>query len=66
MNRKEAAQIVTVLQANYPDSFRGMSDRMLQMTIRLWENVFASDDYMDVQAAVMADIATDTKRFMHT
>ena len=64
MNRKEAAQIVTILQANYPDSFRGMSDRMLQMTIRLWENVFASDDYMAVQAAVMAHIATDTNRFM--
>lgn len=64
MNKKETAQIITILQANYPDSFRTMDDRMMQMTVNLWETIFADDDYREVQAAVIAHIATDTGRYM--
>ena len=64
MDRKEAAKIMMILQANYPDSFRDMSDQAIQARVRLWELVFAQDAHEAVQAAVMAHIATDTNRFM--
>lgn len=64
MTKKEMAEIITVMQANYPDDFRGMSDKAMNGKINLWFMQFRDDDYKDVLAAVMAHIATDTNRFM--
>lgn len=64
MNRKEAAQIISIMQANYPDSFKGKTDEMMMATITLWAKMFDADDANDVTAAVMAHMAADTNRFM--
>ena len=64
MTKKEMAEIITIMQANYPDDFRGMSDKAMNAKINLWFMQFRDDDYMEVLAAVMAHIATDTGRFM--
>lgn len=64
MTKKEMAEIIAVMQLNYPDSFREKSDKAVNATINLWLMQFRDDDYMEVYAAVMAHIATDTNRFM--
>lgn len=64
MNRREAAQIISIMQANYPDSFRGKTDEMMVATINLWAAMFADDHANEVNAAVMAHMAADTNRFM--
>lgn len=64
MNKREAAQIITIMQANYPDSFKGKTDEMLMATITLWAQMFEADDASEVTAAVMAHMAADTNRFM--
>lgn len=64
MNKLEAAQIIEVLQLNYPDSFKGLDDEIMVARVNLWAKIFADDPYEHVQAAVMAHIATDTNRFM--
>lgn len=64
MTKKEMAEILAVMQANYPDDFRGMSDIAMNSKINLWFMQFRDDDYKELMAAVMAHIATDTNRFM--
>ena len=64
MTKKETAQIMAVLQANYPDTFKDKSEDMRNATVNLWHSVFERDPYPVVQAAVMAYIQTSTERFM--
>lgn len=64
MNKKDAAQIISIFQTNYPDSFRDKTDELLIATINLWATMFADDDANKVTAAVMAHIASDDNRFM--
>ena len=64
MTKKEMAEIIAIMQSNYPDDFRGMSDAAMNGKINLWFMQFRDDDYKDVLTAVMAHIATDTNRFM--
>lgn len=64
MTKKEMAEIIAMMQTNYPDSFRDMSDAAMLGKINLWFMQFRDDDYKEVLAAVMAHIATDTNRFM--
>lgn len=64
MTKKEMAKIMAMMQLNYPDSFRDMSDQAVDGKINLWLMSFRDDDYTEVLAAVMAHINTDTNRFM--
>lgn len=64
MNKKEAAQVISIMQANYPDSFKGQTDEMVMAKITLWAKMFEADNANEVTAAVMAHMATDTNRFM--
>ena len=64
MNKQEAAKVLSIMQANYPDSFKGKTDEMMLATISLWATMFADDNANDVTAAVMAHIAADTGAFM--
>ena len=64
MTKAETAQIIAVLQVNYPDNFKGKSDAILDATVNLWHSVFQRDPYPVVQAAVMAYIQISTERFM--
>ena len=65
MNKKEAAQIISIMQANYPDSFKGKTDEMMMASCsygNIW--LIATDDANEVMSAVMAHMAADTNRFM--
>ena len=64
MTKKEMAEIIAIMQSNYPDDFRGMSDKAMNGKINLWFMQFRDDDYKEVLTAVMAHISTDTNRFM--
>lgn len=63
MTRTETAEIMALLQAMYPDSFRGMSNEMMKARVAMWASIFQDDPPRLVQAAVQAWIATDTKAF---
>ena len=64
MTKREIAEIITIMQTNYPDDFRNLSDVALNAKIQLWYTQFKDDSYQDVVTAVMAHIASDTNRFM--
>ena len=64
MTKKEMAEIIAIMQTNYPDEFRDKSDKFINAKINLWLMSFRDDDYTEVLAAVMAHINTDTSRFM--
>ena len=64
MTKREIAEIITIMQTNYPDDFRNLSDVALNAKIQLWHTQFKDDSYQDVLTAVMAHIASDTNRFM--
>lgn len=64
MTRQETYQVMALLQATYPDSFRGMSDAAAQVKVNLWAELFADEPAAVVSAAVKAYVATDTRGFM--
>ena len=64
MTKKEMAEIMALMQLNYPDDFKDKSDKAVNAKINLWLMSFRDDDYTEVLAAVMAHINTDTNRFM--
>lgn len=64
MTNKETAQIMTVLQAVYPNSFKALSTELLTATVKVWATVFKDDDYDVVQAAVLGHISSSTDKFM--
>lgn len=66
MTKESTYQLMAVLQAFYPDSFRGMTDTAVQMKITLWQEAFADEPGAVVIAAAKAYATTDTKGFMPT
>lgn len=64
MNKAEAVKIISILQINYPDNFRGKSEAVIEATVNLWARAFVDDAYAVVSAAVMAHMVSDTNRFM--
>ena len=63
MKQMEAARIIALLQFNYPDTLRGLSDDAYKAYVKQWHSFFADDDFQIVQAAVRSYIATSTERF---
>ncbi len=66
MNKQESYQVLALLQANYPDAFRGMSEDAAKTKIGLWADIFADEPFDLVVMAAKAYMATDTKGFMPT
>lgn len=64
MNKAEAVKIISILQINYPDNFRGKSEAVIEATVNLWARAFVDDAYAVVSAAVMSHIVSDPNRFM--
>lgn len=64
MTKREVAELMTILQANYPDSFRGQSDQVMTAKVTLWYDFFKDSPKAVVYAAAKAFMATDTKGFM--
>lgn len=63
MNLKEAAQILSVLKAAYPNSYQGMKDDDIDVAIKLWARTFKDKPYPDVAMAVDAIICTNITNF---
>ena len=66
MTKQDTYQVLAVLQAFYPDSFRGCTDGAAQMKVTLWQEAFADEPGSAVIAAAKAYASTDTKGFMPT
>lgn len=64
MTKREVVELMTVLQANYPDSFKGQSDAVVGAKVALWHDIFKHYPREIVHAAAVAFMATDTKGFM--
>lgn len=66
MTKSETAKIIDILQTVYPDHFKQLSKDGIITAVNVWSMIFTEDTLAEVQAAVMAHIATDTSRFMPT
>lgn len=64
MTKQDTYKVLAMLQAFYPDAFRGMTDQAAQMKVTLWQKQFADEPATLVQAAVEAYVSVDTKGFM--
>lgn len=64
MTERETAQIMSIMQTVYPDSFKDLTKEALGMTVKVWAKVFEDIPASSVQAAVMAHISSSTDRFM--
>lgn len=63
MTQGETLKIMAVLQATYPNFYRGMTRQDAEGVVALWADMFAEDSYNAVAAAVKAFIASDIKGF---
>ena len=63
MTKKDTNRIFALLNANYPDTFKGMSDDAYRMKVNLWAKAFQEEPFDLVSAAVMAYISNSTERF---
>ena len=63
MNKRDANRIIGILQANYPDTTRDMTDDAYMVKVNLWADAFMDEPYELVAAAVKAYIANSTERF---
>ena len=66
MDRNETVKILTVLKAAYPHSFKGLPRRDAEAMIDLWQKMFETEPYANVNAAVSALIATRKEGFTPT
>lgn len=66
MTTDETTKILATLKAAYPHSFRDLTRRDAETMIELWAAMFAADSYEEVNAAVVALIATRTVGFSPT
>lgn len=64
MTLREATTIVGLLQFNYPDTMKDMTDEAYKVFVRNWHSFFADDSFELVKAAVQAIIASSQERFM--
>lgn len=52
MTKDQVTQLLTLIQTEYPQSFRAMDERMLALKLELWTKEFQNDDGTLVYAAV--------------
>jgi hypothetical protein len=63
MTKKEANRILAILNTNYPDTFKDLSDDAYRMKVNLWASAFQTESFEMVSAAVMAYMSNSTERF---
>lgn len=63
MNKQEANRIIAQIAANYPDTFRNMSDDAYKVMVGVWAQAFREEPYELVTNAVMAFMTNSTVRF---
>lgn len=64
MTKREVAELITILQANYPDTFKGLPEEAVGARVVLWYDFFREYPKEIVYAAAKSFMATDTKGFM--
>ena len=64
MTKREVAELITILQANYPDTFKGLPEEAVGVRVALWYDFFREYPKEIVYAAAKSFMATDTKGFM--
>ena len=64
MTKKETAHVLAIMQMNYPDTFKGKSEDVLQGMVDLWQTCFAEEPVELVMEAVKAHMITSTDRYM--
>lgn len=63
MTREQTLDILTVLQAAYPNFYKGMTKQQADAVIDLWATMFADEPLELVAMAVKAHICNDKKGF---
>ncbi len=63
MTRKETLDLLAVMQAAYPNFYKGMNRQQADAVVDLWATMFAEEPAQIVAMAVKAHIASDTKGF---
>ena len=51
MKKTEVVQLLSLIEAEYPQSFRGLSEEQRNLKLGLWEKEFENDDAVVVYAA---------------
>lgn len=64
MTKQDIYQLFGLLQAVYPDAFRGLSDTAAQVKLNVWQDIFRDDPPEHVMAAARTFISRDKKGFM--
>lgn len=64
MTLEQAGKIIGILQFNYPDTLKNLSDDALLLYVKQWHKFFEDDDYQIVEKAVRAYVTSSTERFM--
>jgi len=63
MTKKEANEILALLDVNYPDQFKDLSDDAYRVRVNLWASAFQAEPFNLVKAAVMAYVVNSPERF---
>lgn len=63
MDRTEVLKIMAVLRGAYPQFYRDISRREAEDTVNLWAEMFSTDSYPEVAAAVKSLIEGDKRGF---
>lgn len=63
MTKQETAKILAVLQAAYPNFYRGMSASEVDSVIAVWASMFEHEPYTIVSAAIKTLLASDEKGY---
>ena len=63
MTPEQTKQILTILQINYPQSFRGWSAEQKKAYLAMWSEAFKDTPADIVTAAVKSIVYTDTREF---
>jgi len=66
MTENETLVIMGILQSAFPSFYKGMGKKNAYSVASLWHQMFADDDFQDVQAAVKILLATKTDDFPPT
>lgn len=63
MTKQETLDLLTVMQAAYPNFYKGMNRQQADAVVDLWATMFVEEPFHLVSMAVKAHIASDTKGF---
>lgn len=66
MTLDNAYEILSILKVAYPHSFKNISDTDVDATANLWQRMFSSESYEQVEAAVYMLISSRTEVFSPT